>query len=102
MRRRNSWARPSGRRFSQRLSPAGAILLGAAAARADQMPPAITAQSALRVWPDQIGYRTQARKILIVASDRPPSVTLLRGIQPAPPSKTPRPCSSLARAAGPR
>ena len=48
------------------------------AAPAGEGPPVITAQSAVRVWPDQIGYRADARKILIVASDRPlPEILLL-------------------------
>ena len=50
---------------------AAALGVGAAgvAARAAEMPPAVTAESAVRVWVDQIGYRPQGRKVAIVASD---------------------------------
>ena len=36
-----------------------------------ELPPAVTAKSPIRVWVDQMGYRTNGRKILILASDRP-------------------------------
>ncbi len=38
---------------------------------AAEMPPAVTAKSPVRIWVDQIGYRTASRKIVIVASDQP-------------------------------
>lgn len=38
----------------------GIALLFPAVAPAADLPPPITAQSAVRVWPDQIGYRTDA------------------------------------------
>jgi len=36
-----------------------------------QMPPPVTLRSPIRVWVDQLGYRTAGRKILIIASDKP-------------------------------
>ena len=38
---------------------------------AGQRPPPVSVGSAIRVWVDQLGYRTSARKILIVAGDQP-------------------------------
>src|SRR4051812_2594120 len=34
-----------------------------------ELPPALTPQSPIRIWANQIGYRPAARKIVIVASD---------------------------------
>src|SRR5436190_14142295 len=34
-----------------------------------KLPPAVTTKSAVRIWVDQIGYRPNARKIVILASD---------------------------------
>jgi len=36
-----------------------------------EMPPPVTIRSPIRVWVDQLGYRTNGRKIVIIASDRP-------------------------------
>ncbi len=46
---------------------AAAAALGAAA------PMVVTASSAVRLWVDQIGYRTSGRKLAIVASDAGPA-----------------------------
>src|SRR4051812_44799247 len=47
-------------------------LAGAADVSLDtsKLPPAVTTGSALRIWVDQIGYRPNARKIVILASDK--------------------------------
>lgn len=45
--------------------------LACMAAAAQDLPPPVDPNSPVRVWADQIGYRVDARKLLIVASDRP-------------------------------
>ena len=56
------------------LAAAAAVAAGAGR----KLPPTVTAASPVRIWPDQIGYRAAARKILIVASDKPlPDIFLL-------------------------
>jgi len=37
---------------------------------AGELPPAVTTKSPIRLWVDQIGYRTSGRKLAIVASDQ--------------------------------
>jgi len=51
--------------------PVAVPATAAAWCRAGETPPPVTAQSAVRVWVDQIGYRAAARKIVIVAADGP-------------------------------
>jgi endoglucanase len=43
---------------------------------AADMPQVLTSKSPIRIWGDQIGYRPNARKILVVASDAPLPATL--------------------------
>ena len=47
------------------------VLAIAHSALGSELPPPVTAKSAIRIWVDQIGYRTSGPKLAIVASDKP-------------------------------
>src|SRR5579883_2367684 len=50
--------------------------------------PAVTPASPIRVWVDQIGYRPEAQKIVIVASDNPLPATLSLSVRDSATGKT--------------
>jgi endoglucanase len=46
------------------------ILAGLAVAASGDLPSAVTVSSPIRIWVDQIGYRTNGKKMAVIASDR--------------------------------
>ena len=55
-----------------KVAPNSLLLLGvllAVNSRAAELPPLVTAKSPIRVWVDQIGYRTSGKKLIVVAGN---------------------------------